>query len=148
MYHPLPQKYWKITQKWAEKNAAYKSGIHPGLDLGTPLKTPIYAPMKGTVTRKFDNIDDRGYCLHFLFYIGDQPWAMRAMHMQGPATLGAFYGGDIIGYTGNTGNSTGPHVHIDVWRDGIITIPGIYTAEGVKKYQVDPDDFFKYSLWL
>jgi murein DD-endopeptidase MepM/ murein hydrolase activator NlpD len=34
--------------------------------------------------------------------------------------------GDVIGYIGSTGSSTGPHVHYEVWRDGRSTNPKVY----------------------
>jgi murein DD-endopeptidase MepM/ murein hydrolase activator NlpD len=38
--------------------------------------------------------------------------------------------GDIIGYIGSTGNSTGPHVHYEVWRDGKPLNPSDYLNGG------------------
>jgi murein DD-endopeptidase MepM/ murein hydrolase activator NlpD len=34
--------------------------------------------------------------------------------------------GDIVGYIGSTGNSTGPHVHYEVWRNGRSTNPQVF----------------------
>ncbi len=34
--------------------------------------------------------------------------------------------GDIVGYIGSTGNSTGPHVHYEVWRNGRCINPQVY----------------------
>ena len=34
--------------------------------------------------------------------------------------------GEIVGYIGSTGNSTGPHVHYEVWRNGCSTNPQVF----------------------
>jgi len=38
--------------------------------------------------------------------------------------------GDIIGYVGSTGNSTGPHVHYEIWKDGKSIDPVKYLKGG------------------
>lgn len=38
--------------------------------------------------------------------------------------------GDIIGYVGSTGNSTGPHVHYEIWKDGKPINPVTYLKGG------------------
>lgn len=37
--------------------------------------------------------------------------------------------GQVIGYIGSSGRSTGPHVHFEVWKDGEVTNPSPYLAE-------------------
>jgi murein DD-endopeptidase MepM/ murein hydrolase activator NlpD len=40
--------------------------------------------------------------------------------------------GDVVGYVGTTGQSTGPHLHYEIWKDGVNVDPGEYGAlEGV-----------------
>jgi len=40
------------------------------------------------------------------------------MHMKKVPNIGSLRRGTIIGYTGNTGQSTGPHLHIELWKGG------------------------------
>jgi murein DD-endopeptidase MepM/ murein hydrolase activator NlpD len=37
--------------------------------------------------------------------------------------------GQVIGFIGSSGRSTGPHVHFEVWKDGSVTNPSPYLAK-------------------
>ena len=129
---------WKITQKWLEPNPSYKSGYHPGLDYACPIGTPICAPYDGRITKVFDNDPSRGNALHYLFSLNGKDYAIRCLHLNKVPIVGTYKQGDIIGYTGNTGMSTGPHLHIDLWKDGYIRPEKIITLQGIKDNQLDP----------
>ena len=89
--------------------------FHNGIDIATPIGTPIYAPDDGQVV--WLRSDDKGGLM------------MRALLKNG-YTLGfahlntfntdlqlpgsKFAKGTILAYTGNTGASTGPHLHLTV----------------------------------
>jgi murein DD-endopeptidase MepM/ murein hydrolase activator NlpD len=90
--------------------------LHPGLDLGVPTGTPIHAAAAGTVV----------WCGWMSGY-GN---LVMIDHHNGLATL---YGhqsrvavscnqnvvqGQVIGYSGSTGYSTGPHLHFEVRANG------------------------------
>jgi len=125
----------KITQKFKENPQNYaKFGLagHDGTDCGCPNETPLYSPMDGKT------------------YVG---WA--------PTTWGLYYAiendwgtcylchlkenfcpsdsqvtrGQLIGKTNNTGNSTGPHLHIGLRVKGISDPP--------MKDFVDPLPYFQ-----
>jgi len=126
-----PLKNVIITQnfggsEFAKRNPGIYGGraYHPGIDLGAPRGTAIYAPLSGTV-RATANTD---------LVPGCYSWGKWTLidHANGLATLYAHQDvisvtpgqkvttGEIIGYTGNTGFSTGPHLHFTVYvKDGV-----------------------------
>jgi murein DD-endopeptidase MepM/ murein hydrolase activator NlpD len=116
--------------EFAKRNAAVYGGraYHPGIDMGTPVGTPIHAPLGGTV-RATGNTDAVPGCYSW------GKWTLID-HANGLATLYAHQSvqsvtpgqhvntGDIIGYSGNTGYSTGPHLHFTVYaKDGVSVRP-------------------------
>lgn len=121
-----PLKNVIITQyfggtEFAKQNASVYAGraYHPGIDLGTARGTAIYAPLAGTV-RATGNTDLVPGCFSW------GKWTLID-HANGLSTLYAHQDvisvsagqkvatGEIIGYTGNTGYSTGPHLHFTVY---------------------------------
>lgn len=126
-----PLKNIVITQyfggsEFARRNPGIYGGraYHPGVDFGAPRGTPIYAPLSGTV-RATGNTDAVPGCYSW------GKWTLLD-HANGLSTLYAHQDtisvvggqkvstGEIIGYTGNTGYSTGPHLHFTVYaKDGV-----------------------------
>lgn len=117
---------WFGGSEFAKRNPGIYGGraYHPGIDMGTPRGTPIYAPLTGTV-RATGNTD---------LVPGCYSWGKWTLidHSNGLSTLYAHQDvisvspgqkvttGEIIGYTGNTGYSTGPHLHFTVYaKDGV-----------------------------
>jgi len=96
----------------------YKIKIfHPGLDFAALTGTEIYATGNGTVViadRSF-----RGYGNHIVI---DHGFGYKTLY----GHMSAFNvragqkvkRGDVIGFVGNTGLSTGSHLHYEVWKEG------------------------------
>ncbi len=112
--------------EFAARNAAVYGGraYHPGVDMGAPVGTPILAPLTGTV-RATGNTDAVPGCYSW------GKWTLID-HANGLSTLYAHQSvvsvsagqkvttGETIGYVGNTGYSTGPHLHFTVYaKDGV-----------------------------
>ena len=110
-----------ITQGYgatAFAGRAYKSKFHNGLDLGTPSGTPIFSAEEGTVaaTGDQDRFCYRGAYGKFIVVKHDGLTTLYA-HLSRPlvAVGQKINRGDLIGYSGNTGFSTGPHLHFTVY---------------------------------
>ncbi|MBY8828074.1 M23 family metallopeptidase [Hephaestia mangrovi] len=90
--------------------------MHEGIDVGAPYGTPIHATAAGTVTLaghkggygNFVSID-AGHNLSMGFGHMSRIAVHRGQHVAA---------GQVIGYVGSTGLSTGPHVHYEVRRGG------------------------------
>jgi murein DD-endopeptidase MepM/ murein hydrolase activator NlpD len=114
--------------EFAKRNASVYGGraYHPGVDFGVPSGTKIYAPLAGVV-RATGNTD---------LVAGCYSWGKWTLidHANGLSTLYAHQSvisvvpgqevatGEVIGYTGNTGYSTGPHLHFTVYAKAGVSV--------------------------
>lgn len=137
---PIPKKYLEtVTQAFFTANKHYKSGVHNGTDFGCPVGTPLVAPCDGEIIHRFVNHASLGTAINFV--CEDEKHYIRFLHLSKALPPGKYKQGEVIGWTGNTGDSSGPHLHVDVWKCPINTAL-IKTAQGVEKYLVDPVAFF------
>ena len=100
---------------------------HKGIDLAAPTGTPIYATADGYVS-KAERFSSYGN------YVSIEHGARiqtRYAHMSRIAVEDGTWveKGDLIGYVGSTGRSTGPHLHYEVRIDGKAVNPMPYMVE-------------------
>ena len=96
-------------------NGTYVRGYyagHSGIDISAPTGTPIYAANGGPIL--YAGWNNWGYGITVV--IGHGPWSTLYGHMSSRAVgCGQVVGaGQIIGYVGSTGNSSGPHLHFEI----------------------------------
>ncbi len=100
---------------------------HTGIDLAAPTGTPVYATADGIVGRA-DLYSSYG------LYISINHGAAMETRYAHLSRLAVAAGdtvkkGDLIGYVGSTGSSTGPHLHYEVRVDGLAVNPIPYMVE-------------------
>ncbi|MBX3313458.1 MAG: M23 family metallopeptidase [Actinobacteria bacterium] len=106
--------------------------LHAGGDIGAPSGTPIHAPADGVVV-----------------FAGERGGYGNCVVIDHGSSLGTLYGhqsrinvqvgdvvqrGDIIGWVGSTGLSTGPHLHFETRLKGVPVDP-----EGIVDFDADVD---------
>ncbi len=95
----------------------YFSSYHPGIDLATPLGTPIHPVADGTVTDEGFNHWGLG-----LNVVVDHGHGYQSLY----AHMGKIFvkigqkvtTDDVLGVVGLTGHTTGPHTHLQISKDG------------------------------
>ena len=112
----------RITQKFGITSASkrlYKSGTHSGVDFGAPVGTPLLAMASGILVAQGDtDLVCKGVSFGGWVLIKfDNGLAATYGHLSKHAIqVGSRVNtGDIVGYSGNTGYSTGPHLHLSVY---------------------------------
>lgn len=85
---------------------------HNGIDIGCPIGTPVHAPEDGVA---YQYNDPYGYGRNVVL-AGDsgRQWIMGHLSDWNIPAVNRVVEGATIGYSGNTGNSTGPHLHYGV----------------------------------
>ena len=131
---------YPVSQKFLEKNAAYMSGYHMGTDFACPVGTEIHAPFSGSIIKSEKNHPQMGNYIFFKCIKDNQAYTLRFMHLSACLPVGDYLEGEVIAISGNTGASTGPHLHVDVTR-GEFNIKNLYTYEGVAANLVDFEEW-------
>lgn len=116
------------TRGWLSSRFGYRTSpftgereFHRGIDISTRMNTPIVAPANGLVT--FSGTD-HGYGRMLAIKHG-RGLVTRYAHLQKALVKKGEYvkRGDTIALVGNTGRSTGPHLHYEVHLNGLAVNP-------------------------
>lgn len=99
-------------------NGGRKSqGIHGynGIDIAASVGTPVMASASGTVILSKTSGYNGGYGLYIVIKHGNGTQTLYGHMSRVDVTVGQMVGqGEVIGALGNTGRSTGPHLHFEV----------------------------------
>lgn len=112
---------WPATGRISSRFGPRWGRMHNGLDLAINTGTPVRAAAAGRVTFSGDN---GGYGLLIKIDHGNGIETRYAHNSRLVARVGQRVArGDLIAYSGNTGNSTGPHLHFEIRRNGVALDP-------------------------
>ncbi|SCG35634.1 Peptidase family M23 [Micromonospora echinaurantiaca] len=113
-----PKPTWVIPMKGAEITSCYGQRwgtLHAGIDFAMPAGTPIRAAFGGTVVKAGDAGD--GYGISVFIDHGNGYLTHYAHQSRTAVGVGdKVSAGEVIGYEGSTGDSTGPHLHFEVHK--------------------------------
>jgi murein DD-endopeptidase MepM/ murein hydrolase activator NlpD len=103
---------------------------HKGVDLAEPVGSPVYATADGMVSRA-DWFSSYGLFIS-LEHGGNIQTRYGHLSRLNVAAGQTVHKGDLIGYVGTTGRSTGPHLHYEVRIAGVAVNPIPYLQGGVQ----------------
>ena len=110
--------------------------LHAGLDFTAPSGTPIYATADGVVQAAGFNTDGYGNKVVINHGYGYQTLYGHMVRVK--ARVGqSVKRGEVIGYIGSTGKSTGPHCHYEVIKRGAKVDPVYYFYNDLTPAQFD-----------
>ena len=115
---------WPVPGPVTSERGMRWGRMHDGIDIAPPAGTPVVAANNGTVSRVASIAQSGGYGNHVEVTHPDG-LVTTYSHL---ATVAARQGqavmrGQVVGTVGNTGNSTGPHLHFEVRRGGAAINP-------------------------
>jgi murein DD-endopeptidase MepM/ murein hydrolase activator NlpD len=107
-----------VTSPFGQREAPLGGGtqFHTGMDISVPIGTPVRATAEGVVSFSGWNSGSGNLVVleHGFGYSTFFAHAKSTNVQVGQRVKR----GDIIAYSGSTGNSTGPHLHYEVWKNG------------------------------
>ncbi len=112
-----PVKYGKITSKFGNRNHPVLKSVkfHRGVDIAVSIGTPVYSGIKGKVTFA----GRKGNYGNLVEIEGNDGIKVRYAHLNSVdvVTGQKVSDGEKVAETGNTGMSTGPHLHYEIIID-------------------------------
>lgn len=105
---PVPQ-FYKVSSQYGQRGRRH----HDGIDIPAPRGTPIVAVDNGVVVYSDDGI--RGYGNMIVIAHSEEIFTVYAHNRSNKVDKGdKVKKGQVIGLVGNTGRSTGPHLHFEI----------------------------------
>jgi murein DD-endopeptidase MepM/ murein hydrolase activator NlpD len=131
---------FKVTYPYGVKNSAYAQGYHPGIDVGNSEMPSIYSIVDGIVSYAgWENINNQkqGFGKYVSIKFDVNANGFKKVFLAHMSEIKCFVGqkvnpATIIGIMGSTGNSTGPHTHVEIRE---------YNAAGVLLKILNPATF-------
>lgn len=123
---PLPSGVWRITSYYGTRNDPFTGARanHTGYDFACAKGTKIYAADDGTVVLAKYN-GSYGNCVTVNHGGGIMSLYAHCSSLNVVAGQ-TVKRGDVVGYVGSTGRSTGNHLHFSVYKNGKLTDPAPY----------------------
>ena len=122
----VPISYTAVTSRFGYRTDPVYGGsaFHYGVDLAAPQGRPIYATRSGTVSTASYQSD----CGYYVQINHGDGFRSIYMHMTHYVVYSGQYvnQGQVIGYCGSTGKSTGPHLHFGISKNGTYVNPANY----------------------
>ena len=107
----LPIQGGKITTPYKKLGKMWSKGYHTGVDFAQPVGTPVHAVADGTVANANWG---KSYGIQIVQSLGDGTFCIYAHLSKSNKKAGeAITKGELIGYVGSTGNSSGAHLHFE-----------------------------------
>lgn len=136
---------------WRRHPITGKRTFHHGVDVAMPVGTPLTAPADGVVVKK-GNGASGGITL--IVKHADDVFTVY-YHLSKPSHLlvgSRFEQGEVIAHSGNTGASTGPHLHWEVrksarWGDTVDPVPFLQGAPSVAPAPLKVDGKLGRQTW-
>lgn len=100
-----------FTDTWGAPRSGGRT--HKGVDMMSPQGTPVVAPVSGFVEHRGNSIGGQSFHLN-----GDDGNYYYGTHLSGYGNSGQVEAGVVIGYVGETGNATTPHLHFEIHPGG------------------------------
>ena len=135
---PMKVKDFQITSGYGPRDGA----MHEGIDLAGALGSPIYAAADGTVTAA-GSASGFGHWIVLTHNITGHVWSTVYGHMFADGVLvkagQKVTAGQHIAKLGNDGQSTGPHLHFEVWDGGHRDFTGGHSVDPAGWVSTSPE---------
>jgi murein DD-endopeptidase MepM/ murein hydrolase activator NlpD len=120
----FPLRQYRVTSAFGPRPSPFTGKIqnHRGLDLAAPMGANVYAAREGRVT---ETGTDPVYGV-YIIVAHDDNWVSLYGHLSAVtvAAGGRVSRDSVIGRVGSTGQSTGPHLHFEIRKNGQALDPG------------------------